>query len=375
MQPELFLLLREYCSLVPARSLSISNDVSFSELNKFLVKIILLNPHLQRFPPAEQYQKSFWKALISHLEQLQRTSDDDDEIDDRILERYLSLLPPALPVSGSSHASIRGEICGLGLPLRPPPNKSFVTHFWKPIISDTGSVRAVDVSQYQTTTLHESRTIIESGTTGLRTWSASLHLAEYIIIHSDLIRKKRILELGSGIGFLGIIVATVQRLLQQPMPIWLTDGNEVVLAQCRKNVSLDCNLSSSHPDVHYGNLDWFDALENDPRLDGFIKECDPDLVLGADIVFDPTLIEPLVALLSQLLRRKDRGRMSIIALTVRKEETYRGFLTAVQERGMTVEELSFERNSEMFIETIEGQAARDVRILKLTPKYKVCKDL
>ncbi|KAF9270761.1 hypothetical protein L218DRAFT_969219 [Marasmius fiardii PR-910] len=369
MRPELFLVLREYCSLVPARSLSIGNDITFPDLNKFLVEEILLNPHLQRFPPAVQYQQSFWKTLISHLEQLQRSSDDaydEFEIDDRILEHYLSLLPLAAPV--------RDQICGLGLPLRQPPSKSFVTRFWT-TFSNQSEGEAIDVSQYQTTTLHESRTIIESGTTGLRTWGASLHLAEYIISHPDLIRRKRILELGSGVGFLGIIVATIQHLLREPMPIWLTDVNEDVLSRCRQNVSLDCNLSSSHPDVHFRALDWFDALKEDRgRLDGFIQECDLDLILGADIVFDPSLIEPLAALLSQFLQHRERERMGIIALTVRNEETYRSFLTAVQgashnlflEHGITVEELCFENKTHIFIEITEGQAVRNSKILRLT---------
>lgn len=53
------------------------------------------------------------------------------------------------------------------------PAPSYFTYFWKPIAS----------SEYQSATLVESRTTIESGTTGLKTWRASLVLAQYLIKH------------------------------------------------------------------------------------------------------------------------------------------------------------------------------------------------
>ncbi|KAL0066545.1 hypothetical protein AAF712_006347 [Marasmius tenuissimus] len=304
-QPKLFRLLRDYCSLAPPRLISPLDNVSFADLNEFLVEQILLNSHLQKFPPAEQYQKSFWKSLISHLEQLQRhandASTDELEIDDRILEHYLSSLPPGAPPSGSSQASVRDQICGLGLPIRQPPTKSFITHLWKSESSAECSDGDIDLASFQTTTLHESRTTIESGTTGLRTWGASLRLAEYLIAHPgssasfgcfvhllmiyvDLIRNRRILELGSGIGFLGIVVASLQQLLRGVSSLWLTDVNEDVLSQCRQNLSLDCNLSSKHPDVHYRTLDWFDALEDEQGgLHSFLRECSAEIILGADV--------------------------------------------------------------------------------------------
>jgi hypothetical protein len=39
----------------------------------------------------------------------------------------------------------------------------------------------IDISDYQRTTLLESRTTIERGTTGLRTWLASHVLAQYLV--------------------------------------------------------------------------------------------------------------------------------------------------------------------------------------------------
>lgn len=120
---------------------------------------------------------------------------------------------------------------------------------------------------YSSATLLESRTTIEGGTTGLRTWTASFPLAQYLIqnpgallliSHSKLITyedlsfeeivvSKNVLELGSGVGFLGIIVATLQQMRGQNQPgtLWLTDINDKVLERCRENLRLPCSRLTS----------------------------------------------------------------------------------------------------------------------------------
>jgi hypothetical protein len=46
------------------------------------------------------------------------------------------------------------------------------------------------------------------------------------------------------------------------------------------------DLSSSHPDTHYRNLDWSQSMNADhSHLEALIHEMiDPDIILGADIV-------------------------------------------------------------------------------------------
>jgi 16S rRNA G1207 methylase RsmC len=58
-------------------------------------------------------------------------------------------------------------------------------------------------------------------------------------------RGKRVLELGCGVGYLGLVVAAIQ--LSAPdsenfgSSVWLTDVNEVVLSRCMENVNLTCS--------------------------------------------------------------------------------------------------------------------------------------
>lgn len=60
------------------------------------------------------------------------------------------------------------------------PPDSFITHYCR--LPDT-YVNPIEEDCYETITLLESRTTIEAGTTGLRTWRASLVLAQYLIQH------------------------------------------------------------------------------------------------------------------------------------------------------------------------------------------------
>jgi hypothetical protein len=45
----------------------------------------------------------------------------------------------------------------------------------------------VDLEDYHTATVLESRTMIESGTTGFRTWFASYVLSQYLIMHPGIL--------------------------------------------------------------------------------------------------------------------------------------------------------------------------------------------
>jgi len=65
-----------------------------------------------------------------------------------------------------------------------------------------------------------------------------------------------------------------------------------------------------------------------------MAEADPDVVLGADIVYDPSIIPPLIATLHLAISAKRSTRRypasAVLALTVRRPETFRHFLNAAE---------------------------------------------
>ena len=135
------------------------------------------------------------------------TQNEDFELDPRIYEHYLGLLPSqcvTLQVYsatliikglcrslGPSNAECRSQICGQVIaPELKPPFQSYITHYWNPQPTNSDNV-----SSYLTATLLESRTTIESGTTGLRTWLASFVLSQYLIVHPGVCEKQSIVRL------------------------------------------------------------------------------------------------------------------------------------------------------------------------------------
>ena len=77
----------------------------------------------------------------------------------------------------------------------------------------------------------------------------------------ELVASKRVLELGSGVGFLAIIVASLQG-LQNPSvkatlsgsSLWMTDVNDDVLARCRDNINLPCSKHMLRNDAEFPHI-------------------------------------------------------------------------------------------------------------------------
>lgn len=292
--PELFQLLVGFAVLRPVNLLEWPTHISIDKTHYFLLHSVFLSSHFSSYPPSLQYQRNFWKWVLENLENAQKIH--EFEIDPRFYERYLELLSTSGPNIGFPISERCDQVCRRRLPLiHQPLVDSYVTYIWEFISQEIPELSLnVDLSKYETVTLLESRRMIESGTTGLRTWGASLVLAQYLSKNPSVVKHRRVLELGSGVGFLGIVVASLQ--LQHATTsscndlcgtLYLTDVNEEVLVRCKKNIVLPCNRSSTHPNVHVQKLDWSTSLDDHQRcnLASYLEhDLKPDVILGADIV-------------------------------------------------------------------------------------------
>jgi hypothetical protein len=68
MHGELFAILRGYSGLSSPNKLVFPRLIPPEELHDFFINKILLNQHLHRYPPSDQYQRRFWKWAIERLE-------------------------------------------------------------------------------------------------------------------------------------------------------------------------------------------------------------------------------------------------------------------------------------------------------------------
>lgn len=126
---------------------------------------------------------------------------------------------------------------------------------------------------YAVTLVENPNLISGQGTTGLRTWEASLALSEFILqSHGSLLDGvKTVLELGAGTGLCSLICAK----LGVPN-VRATDGDENVVASLKVNAEANGVGEQVTTDVL-----WWGSEDAPVRND-------VDLLIGADVVRGPS---------------------------------------------------------------------------------------
>ncbi|XP_040212926.1 protein-lysine N-methyltransferase EEF2KMT [Rana temporaria] len=192
-----------------------------------------------------------------------------------------------------------------------------------------------------TVTLCESTAIISEGTTGLVTWDAALFLAEWAIENVDIFRNRTVLELGSGIGLTGLVICKSCF----PKKYMFSDCHQKVLSKLRENIHLNGFVLTDEDDytktpervkdsdtvqMSVLELDWESIKEQQ------LSHIDADVIIAADVVYDPDVITSFSNILCKLLLcKKVEKRLHIfVASTVRNSETYKLFQTKLDEAGL-----------------------------------------
>lgn len=306
--------------------------------------LLLAQPHLDHdlfqslstHEATPKYQKLMLRELCSRLEAAVEENCSDlrskgvaeiefPEADALLLERYAALLATSS--------------CGLGITSNDVvPEEEFTTHYWPTPKQTSRNPSTNDVLDgFEGITIREEGSAVSKGTTGLRTWEAGLRLASHIVGHPYLVTspKTRIVELGSGTGFLGSVCAKISA--ASHTRIWLTDVPGQVVARICDTLAL--NKLDDSPDVRVQGLDWLELQEerqqSDQRDDlptiNFLKDAKPTLVLAADVVYDPDLVEALAGTIRACLNSGHRdGSQALIASTIRNASTYEAFKTALR---------------------------------------------
>ncbi|KAJ5109740.1 hypothetical protein N7532_002385 [Penicillium argentinense] len=309
------MLARQYFQLVDPPQLAIPpNNILIQPTVQEALYEHMFNESLTPLPPAP-YRARVLKLLLSRIEEA-ITDPEEDEIHDTLMETWASLLttpkPPAL-----QQAQQLSKI--------------------KYTAPSPGSERTVITS--------ESRGVILSGgTTGNRTWEAALHLGSFLSTPpgAELVRGKRIIELGAGTGFLSLFCA---RHLDVKNVV-CTDREMFLVENMRECVRLN-NLEVEGG----GNLmvptiwDWGTPLDldktelsDDSSGEG---EMEFDIALGADLIYDADIIPLLLSTVRDLFENY-AVKEFVIAATLRNERTFQTFLDGCETNSFNVETLTFE---------------------------------
>ncbi|NWS69766.1 EF2KT methyltransferase, partial [Crotophaga sulcirostris] len=194
-------------------------------------------------------------------------------------------------------------------------------------------------------TLSESVTMISEGTTGLVTWDAALHLAEWAIENSVVFSNRTVLELGSGVGFTGIAICKACH----PKRYVFSDCHPRVLQELAENIHLNgfvLEPGTAHhvqmephgqdaakhqtPALTVAELDWGSFTETQ------LSDLQPDVVIAADVVYDPEIVLALIGMLRKLSAFGAGGKPPevFIASTIRNPDTYHLFQAELDKAGI-----------------------------------------
>jgi len=222
-----------------------------------------------------------------------------------------------------------------------------------------------DQTSPPTITLLEARNLVSSsGTTGLRTWDASLYLTTYLTTHTSLIRNKSILELGCGLGLLSILC--VKHL--GAAHVTCTDGSEDVMAELSTNLYLN-DLSDSPSLITTKELKWGHGLLGTEEF-SWNSGRKIDVVLGADLVYDGDAVPALLVTLGELIEMFPDVKI-LMAPCIRNQERYEGFLEVCERWGFVIGEIEWEMKG---AEMQEGPFYDIVTTMKLLTFSKKCKN-
>ncbi|KAJ8976881.1 hypothetical protein NQ317_008074 [Molorchus minor] len=272
----------------------------FYDLQEDLFSKTINSDLVLKYPIQISYQKAFLKHLIESLEK------QDSEVHDNLYSAYGRLV--ALP--------------------------SNYEHYFKHYsIKKSGKV----------VSLRENVNLISDGTTGLRTWQASLALSEWALQKDTDLKNKVILELGSGIGLTGLTIA----MECSPSCFYFSDCHPSVLKALCDNVKLNIkNVSPTYkshdvdildetihdrclycnrniqPKIFILNILWEQIDEIECRKLGKINT-----VIASDVVYDTELFPPLIGAIKALALYCDVEEF-IFFLYGEKSRHYKAFCSA-----------------------------------------------
>ncbi|XP_031788230.1 protein-lysine N-methyltransferase EEF2KMT [Nasonia vitripennis] len=330
---------KQFLCCTPLNKFKWPNCVNELDVNiqKKILDVTVNSELISKYPIKQSYKKAFLKTFINKLEQ------SGIEIDDDVYNTYCETIA-----------------C---------PDEQASMHFRHFLLSNEGDSGILSIK--------ESTNIISEGTTGLCSWKAAYHLAEWCITNKQEIEGKKVLELGSGVGLTGLTVVN----FSAPKMYYFSDCHPTVLKTLEENVRLNLLrkdnerswkevLSNDRIEfkkvttdkdkevkVKVINLKWEEIDESKAEQVGI------DVVIAADVLYDNSTFDALARGLKHLIRKA--VNYAIIAATVRNESTLLDFLNILDKYDLAYEEETTS-TLQIFIQSEETP----IRMLKISRQSK-----
>ncbi|KAM0353021.1 hypothetical protein ACHAPU_001907 [Fusarium lateritium] len=265
-----------------------------------------------RYGPPPRFQLRVLKELMSRIE---ASIDDWEEygVSDDLMSALSLFLANPVPSETTS-----------------AQQKAYCTYYLSELCQ--GASPSSESSHTPQITLLESQSLLSgSGTTGLRTWEAAVPLGSYLCRNRHIVKDKRVLELGVGTGYISILCAK----FLGAQHVVASDGSEDVINNLPDNLFLN-DLQDSKL-VTPMEVKWGHALmgTEEEKWNGGRPI---DVVLGADITYDKSVVPALIGTLVDVFDLHPRVEVFISAAE-RNEKTFQAFLGQCRVNGLTVEVL------------------------------------
>ncbi|PHU19356.1 hypothetical protein BC332_10507 [Capsicum chinense] len=151
-------------------------------------------------------------------------------------------------------------------------------------------------------------------------WPSEDVLSHYCLSRASIFREKRIIELGSGYGLAGLIVAMTTGARE----VFISDGNPQVVDYIQRNVNANSS-SFGGTEVKPLMLHW--GQEKDTDISNTF-----DVIIASDCTFFKEFHEALVQTIKSLL--KEEGPSEAILLSPRRGDSLDKFLAEVKDSGL-----------------------------------------
>ena len=303
---QLILFRRQYLQSVDPKFLPFPSDSTWrspgfqSSFFRFV-----LSDGAHDFLPTRRYRIRVLKRIVDDLQSSFKDLD-EDEISDDILFAYSALLEKTQAPELEEAQCMSPIIYTLPYTLQVSP----------------------EICLFETHSL-----LAASGSTGYRTWEAALRLGTFFCssFGRDFVENKRVLELGAGTGLLSILCAKQLGASY----VHATDGYSEIVEELRVNIGINdeyLRLPIVASRLWWGTSSLIDSAGDCEQLGKF------DLIIGADVTYDPGSISPLVTTIYEAFEQNPAAK-AIISATVRNEDTVAIFLNTCARHQIVIEEI------------------------------------